>query len=263
MISPMAVNVSHNSQTELVTVIMPAKNSAKTIRESIQSVLNQTYGNLELIVVDNGSSDNTVDIVKELQGEDERIFLTFCQVEGAAAARNEGIVMAKGRYIAFLDSDDAWDKSKLEKHLAFMQDNKAGFSFTSYYVNLSTEAKDVKLFKPRYNIATYKKLLRCNDIGCSTVICDQSIVGKPFMNLKATKREDYACWLEITKKGTTGLLFEEPLTTYRISKHSVSYNKVAMLKYQWNVCHNIEKHNALFSAWLMLSHIWNRVFKGY
>ena len=160
-----------------VSVITASYNCAKFIEESIKSVLNQTYDNLELIIVDDCSTDNTEEIVNEYIKKDSRIkFYRLNNNSGAAVARNKGLDEATGRFIAFLDSDDIWDKQKLEKQINFMQTNNYGFSFTSYRLideNGGLLNKEIRV----PNEITYKKLLKNTIIGCLTVIIDKELMA--------------------------------------------------------------------------------------
>ncbi|MCR5348550.1 MAG: glycosyltransferase [Bacilli bacterium] len=247
----------------LVSVIMPAKNASATLLRGAESVLRQSYAELELWIIDNESDDGTLSIAQELAEKDPRVHVLSCLAPGAAAARNVGLDQAKGRYVAFLDADDEWDEHKLLRHLAFLKESDAPYSYTSYWVVFEKKPDKKKLFHPRYARTKYKRMLRFNDVGCSTVLCDREKIPEVRMCEAATKREDYACWLKLAREGKEGVLFDEPLTTYHMSNTSVSHYKLQMFTHQWNVCHNIEGHNVFFSTWLMICHVWYRLFKGY
>ena len=248
----------------LVSIITPLYNSESSICGTYASIEQQTFSDWEWIVIDDCSSDGSAATAEQLVKSDNRIKLLRNDVNGGAAkARNLGIQAAKGRYIAFLDADDSWAPDKLERQLKFMSERSSPYSFTSYHVVLEGNNHSEKTFVPRYSKATYSKLLHRNDIGCSTVICDREIIGDFQMNEAAVKREDYACWLELARKGFIGELMDAPLTFYRLSKNSVSHNKAEMLKLQWNVFRNIEKLGFLHSSWLLVCHVWNKLFKGY
>lgn len=247
-----------------VSIITPLFNAEDTIRDTYASIAEQTFSDWEWIVVDDCSLDDSIHVVEALSSKDRRIKLLRSESNGGAAkARNLGIQGAKGRYIAFLDADDSWAPDKLERQLKFMSERSLPYSFTSYHVVLDGNNHSEKTFVPRYSKATYPKLLHRNDIGCSTVICDREIIGDFQMNEAAVKREDYACWLELARKGFIGELMDVPLTFYRLSKNSVSHNKAEMLKLQWNVFRNIEKLGFFHSSWLLVCHVWNKLFKGY
>lgn len=233
----------------LVSVIMPNYNSEKFIKDTIDSVLAQKYQNWELIVVDDCSTDSSLEIIQ--QYEDSRIRIIRNTVNsGAAVSRNNAIEAANGRWIAFLDSDDLWDSDKLTAQLAFMNENNCSFSFTHYSV-LNGENKLITEFSPAKDVYDYNTILKHCYIGCSTVIYDREKIGKVYMPTNAMKREDFACWLKILKSGENAVCFHECLTTYRVHSSSVSSNKFRIVKYQWNVYRNVENLSILKSTFYM------------
>ncbi len=235
----------------LVSVIMPAFNSEAYIRQAIDSVLMQTYQNLELLVVDDCSSDGTVGIVEEYQKKDNRVRLFLnSSNSGAAKTRNVAIEKAAGRWIAFLDSDDFWAADKLCNHLTFMVESAVYFSFTPYQT-VDLDGNKISSFYPSKKEYTYGDILKSNSIGCSTAIYDSRRFGKVFMLENAVKREDMACWLAILKKGEKGVLFNECLTFYREGGQSVSSSKIRMIKYQWLVYRKVENLSLIKSFYLM------------
>ena len=153
-----------------VSVITASYNCAKFIEESIKSVLNQSYEDLELIIVDDCSTDNTEEIVNKYIKQDSRIkFYKLDKNSGAAVVRNKGLEVAKGRFIAFLDSDDIWDKEKLKKQINFMKENNYGFSFTSYrLINEDGSSLNKEIIVPSQ--ITYNQLLKNTIIGCYLAI---------------------------------------------------------------------------------------------
>lgn len=235
----------------LVSVVMPCYNCAAFIGKAIESVLSQSYADWELLVVDDRSSDDSVDIVRAYAEKDERIKL-FVNSEnfGAAKTRNAAIEKAKGKWIAFLDSDDYWTADKLLNHLDFMVKGAVSFSFTPYDV-VNVKGEKISAFRPLKAVYTYEDVLKTNSIGCSTVIYDREKLGKVFMPEDAEKREDMACWLRILKSGEKCFCFEENLTAYRVGGESVSSSKVKMAKYQWRVYRKVERLSFIESAYLM------------
>lgn len=241
-----------------VSIIMPSFNSEKFIKESINSIIEQTYSNWELIVIDDCSTDSTKSIVEGIS--DERIvFLQNTKNQGAAQTRNNGIEKASGRWIAFLDSDDLWKKDKLEEQLRFMCENSYSFTYTGY--EAFKEDKQSTLFIPKSTASCYKDLLKHNQIGCLTVIYDSLKLGKVYMPTNAVKREDLACWLKILKSGEKGYCLRENLASYRIHSKSVSSNKFRMMKYQWRVYRKVEKLNFFKSVYYLTCWAINGVFK--
>ncbi len=236
----------------LVSIITPTYNAAEYIRETIRSVQAQTYTNWELIIVDDCSTDNTEDIVKEYLVDERIRYVKTAENSGAAKTRNTGIRLSKGKWIAFLDSDDLWEENKLSKHIDFMQREKLAFSFTSYNV-INDRNQIISKFEPKKDRYDYKDILKHCYIGCSTAIYDSEALGKVEMPEAAIKREDFACWLQILKMGISGGCLHENLTRYRIREKSVSSNKFKMIKYQWNVYRKIEELS-VFKSVYYLSH---------
>ena len=222
----------------LVSIVMPVYNAEPFIKESIESVLTQTYPNFELILSNDCSTDGSEAVIASF--DDPRIvYLKTESNSGAAATRNLAIGAARGKWIAFLDSDDLWAPEKLERHLAFMVERGIAFSFTSYRV-VNSEGEKIVDYEPKGDVYTYKQILKHNVIGCSTVIYNAETLGKVFMPI-AEKREDLACWLEILRGGEKGWCLHELLATYKVHTNSVSSNKLKMIKYQWRVYRKNEK----------------------
>lgn len=244
----------------LVSVITPVYNSERFIKNTIESVISQTYTDLELIIVDDCSTDKTEDIIKKYIDKDRRIkYIKLQKNSGAAVARNTAIKAATGRYIAFLDGDDLWNKDKLEKQIKFMNENNIGFSFTSYNTMSEDGIKSNKVVKaPR--VVDYEYLLRNTIIGCLTVMIDKNIIGEFTMPLIRT-RQDFATWLSILKKGHKAYGISEPLATYRIVKGSISSNKFKAIRRNWYVYRKVEKLSLLKSIYVFCGYGYNAVKK--
>ena len=234
----------------LVSVIMPTYNCGKFITKSIDSVIAQTVTDWEIEIVDDCSTDDTVDIIKPYLEKYPNIHY-FClpQNGGPAAARTEAIKRATGKYCAFLDSDDLWNPDKLEKQIAFMEKTGAKFSCAAYgQMNEDGENLHVVMVPP--SKTDYKKCIRLsNPIGNLTVMYDQEALGK-FEVPPIRKRNDFALWLQILKKTEYCYGMEEVLGTYRLGRSgSVSHNKLAQAKFHWQLYHEIEKHNIFRSSY--------------
>lgn len=237
----------------LVSVIMPAYNCEKYIADAIESVLDQTYLNFELIVIDDDSKDRTFEIIKKYSNKDPRVkVFKNKKNSGVSATRNRGISLAEGQWIAFLDSDDMWEPSKLEKQLEVAEEISAEFLFTgSSYINEEGEP-----FKGIFEIperVSYKELRNQNVISCSSVL----IKKKFFDNIKMEKdeiHEDYAAWLRILKLGVTAYGINEPLLIYRISRNSKSGNKLKSVKMTYKVFRFVGI-NPIGSAYFMMRHV--------
>ncbi len=244
----------------LVSIITPAYNCSSTIRETYESIKQQSFNDFEWIVVEDHSTDDSFLFIEEMVKHDERVVLLQTPTNsGAAVARNLGIEKAKGRYIAFLDADDLWVKDKLQKQLEFMKANGYSFTFTNYEMFSNSGHKGYRLIK--HNLLAYKDLLKSNRIGCSTVIYDSSVLGRVYMPLDCEKREDHGAWLDITRNGTKAYLLEECLTKYRVESGSVSSNKFKMIKYQYRVYRKHEKMGPIKSAWYLFLCSLNRIFR--
>lgn len=206
---------------------MPCYNSACYIKRAIDSVINQTYQNFELIVIDDLSKDESVNIVKTF--DDSRIKLVELSENcGAAVSRNVGIEMAVGRFIAFLDSDDLWRPNKLETQIQFMIDKPCAFSF-SHYQRFSRLGKGKVMKAPE--VVTYEELLRCNVIGCLTAVYDTHIIGKQYMPL-IRKRQDFGLWLKILSHCGKAYGCPVILADYRTDS-GMTQNKLNAAKHQW------------------------------
>lgn len=237
----------------LVSIITPVFNSQKYISDTIESVVSQTHTNWEHILVDDCSSDASESIIKSYQAKDPRIkYHRLENNSGAGIARNKAIALAKGRYIAFLDSDDLWHPEKLEKQLSFMEKNGYHFTFTDYDVIDEKGQKLSKIVKAK-SFLTYKKALYKNPIGCLTVIYDAGFFEKQFMP-SIRKRQDYALWLKLLKK-TNGYGLDECLASYRTGNDSISANKLDLLKYEWKIYREVEGLSWFKSSFYLLSAI--------
>ncbi|MBS9937886.1 glycosyltransferase family 2 protein [Vibrio alginolyticus] len=213
----------------LVSIIMPSYNSDGTILESIQSVLSQTYKNWELIIVDDRSTDNTWQVIQTYADKYDNIRVYQNKENlGAGASRNFAIKKARGRFIAFLDSDDLWTEDKLAEQIPFMLENNYPLTYTHYSRFTSEEELSV-VTAPEYT--TYKKLMYSNVIGCLTAVYDAQALGKRYMPL-IRKRQDMGLWLDILKDTPKAYCLPKPLAKYRLDS-GMTANKFSVLSYQW------------------------------
>ena len=218
--------------SDIVSIIMPVHNAEKYIKESIESVIKQTYSQWELIIVNDASTDNSKKIIKEYLPNKKIKLIDLSKNSGVSVARNTGILNAKGNIIAFLDADDIWNPLKLEKQMKLLKNKEVNFVYTGVsYIN--EEGKDnsfVLRVPPKIN---YKQLLKQNIIACSSVL-----IKKEFLinnNMPGDyMHEDYATWLTILKKEKFAFGIDEPLLKYRISSNSKSSNKIKACKMNWN-----------------------------
>ena len=200
---------------EKVSIVVPVYNAEKYIEQTVQSVLAQTYSEWELILAENGSTDQTAEKLKEIESRDERIRVLFLRDNvGAAKARNEGVKEATGRYLAFLDADDLWDSSKLEKEVRFMKEKGAAFVFTGYEFG-DEDAKPTGKVVRVPETLTYKQALKNTTIFTSTVLFDTEVIPKEKLKMPQIKSEDTALWWKILREGNTAYGLNENLVIYR------------------------------------------------
>lgn len=224
----------------LVSVIMPCYNMASYVSDSIKSVIAQTYPHWELLIVDDASSDETVNIIKSYAQADSRIkFAIKKQNSGISDTRNQCIQMAQGQFLAFLDADDIWHPEKLEKQLSFMLAKNIGFTYSTYdWIN--EDGKIMNKFINTIGNLDYKTYLRNTIIGCSTVMVNKAITGDVFVP-KFRTSEDTATWLDILRKGLMAYAIDESLVSYRIRRKSASSNKIRASIDLWKVYRQHEK----------------------
>jgi len=230
-----------------VSVITPAFNAENTIEGCIRSVHHQRKMVDEHIVVDDGSTDRTVNIVEKLQVDIPQIRLFKQANKGPASARNRGILESRRRFIAFLDSDDLWHPNKLVKQLAFMEETDAALCFTAYEVFDTDPECPIRIREAPISV-TYDELLNRNHIGCLTAIYDTAQVGKVYMP-EIRMRQDWGLWLRIVKRsGKPALGLNQPLSKLRLRPGSLSRNKALALWYNYRLLHEFEGLNPLDAA---------------
>lgn len=246
---------------ELVSIITPMYNAEKYIAQTIESVQAQTYENWEMLIVDDVSCDGSAGIVQKYMAKDARIkYLKHGKNEGAAQARNTALKAAKGRYVAFLDSDDLWMANKLEKQINFMQEQKAAFCYSACAVidecgNFAGKVRHVPLKQQ------YRELLKGNSIPCLTVVLDKKRIGD--IQMLAIPHEDYAAWLDILKKGITAYGINEVLAKYRVNSNSLSGNKIQAAKWTWNIYRKQQRLGIIRSSYYFVCYFIAAVRKRY
>lgn len=238
-------------QSPLVSVIMPAYNSAAYITRAIESVLDQTVTDLELIVLDDGSRDDTARIVEAIARRDSRVRL--CPNEhnmGTARTRNRGLDMCRGRYAAFLDSDDIWHPDKLEKQLQRIEQTGADLVYASYaIVDMESKKTYADFLVP--GTTDLNGLLKQNVIGCSTVLLAPE-VRKKYRFSSDFYHEDYVMWLKMLQDGCKVAGVEEVLVDYCYRADSRAGNKLISAKHCWRVYRGYMDFPVWKSAWFML-----------
>jgi teichuronic acid biosynthesis glycosyltransferase TuaG len=247
---------------ELISVILPAFNSERFIKNSLESALSQTHTELEVVVIDDASSDKTVQIIEMLCASDHRVRLLRQPANrGPGAARNRGIGAARGRYLAFLDADDVWEPQKLERQLEYMKTNNLAFSYTP--VSLISESG---VFLGRYmdgeaqeRVGYLDMLRKKSMLVCSTVMLNRELTGH-LMLPDLRSGQDYCLWLSILKRGIDAFCLRVPLTRYRIVPGSVSSNKLRKARRQWEIYRKHEKLPVLASAWYFCNYAFRAIW---
>lgn len=236
-------------KNELVSVIIPVYNAEKYIGKTIETVINQTYSNWELLLIDDISTDNSCEIIEKYIKKHSKKSINLIRLKEkgfSAKARNEGIKNARGRYICFIDADDLWENTKLEKQVAFMVQKKCAFSFTGYeFADKDGIPNGKKVYVPEK--INYKQALKNTTIWTSTVMFDMEKISKEEIYMPSVKSEDTATWWKILKNGYYGYGLNEILSYYRRTSDSLSANKFEAIKRIWNLYRNVENLNLFFS----------------
>lgn len=235
----------------LVSIVTPMFNSAKYIRDAVNSVINQEYRFWEMIIIDDGSTDDSTEIVREFALKDKRIKLVMQDKnQGVVAARNRGISEAKGRYLAFLDSDDMWHPQKLSTQLEFMNKEDIAFCFSDYeIVKDNGQLSGKRIIVPK--TLNYQQLLRGNRIGCLTVLIDLQKVHS--IKMPNIRHEDYATWLSVLNTyNLTAYGINTPLAYYRRAENSLSSNKFKTIIWNWNIYRKYLKLGTIESCYRLI-----------
>ncbi len=214
----------------LVSVVCPAFNCEKYLSKTLDSILNQTVRDLEVLVVDDGSTDSTVKIARDYAEKDNRVKVFHNQAnQGAAYSRNLAIANATGEFVAFLDGDDLWLPTKLEEQIAFMKNNRCDFSYTAYET-INESGKQIGRLRTGPKKVTHRGFLHYNYIGCLTVMYRRSICPDLSIPDNIDRRNDYALWLKLSERCDCYFL-NKTLSFYRIHGDSLSSgNEFALLK---------------------------------
>ncbi len=233
-----------------VSIIVPVYNAQNYIEQTINSVLNQDYENWELLLVENGSVDDSVELIRQF--EDPRIKLIVMEGNvGAANARNEGMKQADGRYVSYLDADDLWQKNKLSLQINFMKEKEAAFSFTGYEFGDENAVGTGRVVRVPEKLV-YKQALSNTTIFTSTVMFDTHKITKDRLYMPNVKSEDSALWFRILREGVTAYGLDENLVIYRRPGKSLSSNKIEAVRRIWNLYRKQEKLNFFYSAYLFV-----------
>jgi teichuronic acid biosynthesis glycosyltransferase TuaG len=240
-------------EKHLVSIITPVYNSGRTIKDTIESVISQTFKNWEMLIINDCSSDNSVEIIEKYCAKDPRIklFSTPTPSGSPSLPRNIGLENAKGDYIAFLDSDDVWLPHKLEEQLEFMTSNDYNLVYSHYEKIDSNGNRNNRRICTR-STSTYDTLLMSNAIPCLTSMVKRSAIG--CTRFRQIHQEDFCFWLDILKKGLTAYNYPKVTALYRESEKSRSSNKIQMFIGYWDVIRKYQGRSILASCFYMVTY---------
>ena len=246
---------------DLVSIITPVYECEKFIEETLKCVLNQTYNNWEMLLVDDCSPDNSYKIIKKYTEKDKRFkYIKLKENSGAAVARNTALSESKGRFIAYLDADDLWDNDKLEKQIAFMKKNNYAFTCTDYE-KIDESGNFLKIVKIP-NKVNYNLFLRNTIIQTVGVMVDTKITGKDILEMpNIRRRQDAATWCQLLKAGYDCYEVPEKLSYYRVVSNSLSSNKFKAIKMNWYWYRKIEKLSFFKTCYCFIGYAFNAVKK--
>ena len=230
-----------------VCVIIPVYNAERYIAKTIESALNQTYNDIEIVLIDDCSDDSSKQIIEDYTRKHKNIIYYLQEKNfGVAVARNKALELAKGRYVAFLDSDDLWCPEKIEKQLNLMQSKEAAICFTAIEM-INEKGNQIKSKRKVKEKINYKFLLKNTMIATSSVVIDRNKTGDFQMPL-IRSGQDYATWLLLMRNGTEAYGINEALVKYRRSQNSLSSNKFKSLGQVWNIQTRKEKINPVIAT---------------
>ncbi len=234
-----------------VSVITAVYNSSSTLRETVGSVVAQDYDNWELLLIDDCSADDSKEIMEKLASTDHRIRCLYNDKNsGVALTRNHGIREADGRYIAFLDSDDTWDDTKLSRQLRFMEEVGSPFTYTSIRI---MDENGVPTGKERHvpDRVDHGTLLMGDPMPCLTIMIDTTVIPKEKIYMPNVHHEDYAAFLNCLRDGVVARGLDEVLASYRVSRTSVSGNKLRTATWQWRILRDQEGLSVIKSLYYL------------
>ena len=245
---------------DLISIITPYYKKKKFINQTINSVLRQTYKNFELIIIYDDKNKSDLTFIKQITKKDKRVKIIDNKNNmGAGKSRKKGIKLSKGKFLAFLDADDCWNRNKLKEQISFMNKNKIKISHTSYFIIDSTN----RIIGNRKALdRNHAQLLSSCDIGLSTVILDKKLITKNinFANIKT--KEDYVLWLKITLNKNTIFAFEKNFTKWRKLNNSLSSSTFQKMKDGYYVYRKYMNFNPIKSIIHLLILSFNYLLKN-
>lgn len=240
---------------KLVSIIMISHNNANYVEESINSVLAQTYTNWELLVIDDASTDNTLEFLLGFLRKDRRITVTQNVFnKGKRHSGNYALRGVKGKYVAFLNVGDTWEPTKLEKQIAFMEEHGYSYTYTEYRL-MDVQSKDMGIIQSGLDRVTKSDMLKCCWPCYLTVVYDAKRLG--LMQVKFLKiSNEYALLLQVSEKADCYLL-KESLASNRVYNNiSSRLSYFSKLKWRYDVYHVIEKMNTFKSLFMAFANVY-------
>lgn len=244
-----------------ISIITPSFNCSRYIRKTIESVVGQTEPDWEMIIIDDASTDNSIQVIKDAIKDEPRIkLIELSENLGTAQARNMGLEYSSGRYIAFLDSDDIWYKDKLQLQIKFMSLNSYPISFTSYRL-IDEHGNDKNHCIHVVESLNKERYLKNTIIGLSTSIIDTKFVRNNFKFLDIRTRQDTSLWITLLGEGHLAYGLDIVLAQYRVHSKSISSNRIKAAKQVWNLYYNIHKLGFLSSIYYFTYYSLNAIKK--
>jgi len=244
----------------LVSIITPNYNCAIFINQTIESVLSQSYQNWEMLIIDDCSTDNSIEIIEKYKKQDTRIKLLKTKYNSGSPKepRNIGIKNAQGRFITFLDSDDLWLPDKLERQIPLFDDVNVAIVYSNYEKMTCEGERNHRIIKAPKKL-NYKQLLKSNHIGCLTAMYDISKSGKVYFS--DYRHEDYVLWLTILHVGYIAVNTNTFGALYRTRENSITSNKLIVLKWQWIIYRDFLKLSIVYSIYYFCFYAVNAFLK--
>jgi teichuronic acid biosynthesis glycosyltransferase TuaG len=247
----------------LVSIITPTFNSLTTLKESLDSILAQTHRPLEIIVIDDGSTDGSYAFAKAYAAKNTSSELTFVNLKnasnsGAGITRNKGVEAATGTYITFLDADDLWKPHKLEVQLQAMKKQQATFCYGAYEIFKSSPDQP-EFIHQVFEKLTFQKLLKANYLGNLTGIYNAKKLGKFYMPA-LRKRQDWAMWLDVIQQADFAIGIQEPIASYRLADDGLSSNKLNLIPFNYAVYKKHLGYSSLKSSWMLCRFFYEQFF---
>lgn len=244
----------------LVSVITPVYNAERYLGRMLDSVLSQTYQNIEIILVDDCSKDHSSEIIREYKKRcDFIVYHLQEENRGAGHARNKALELARGQYVAFLDSDDVWMPDKIERQLNLMKEQNTPFCYAAIEM-IDENDRIIKLKRKIAEECDYNYLLHNTVIATSSVVVDRKVLGDFRMHLRRGG-QDYATWLKLLRNGTVARGINEVLVRYRVSEGSLSSNKLDSIRQVWEIQTQDEKIGKIFAVFHVCCFVFNALKK--